>query len=214
MPNNDYAIDIAFDLAETQMPDGYHRLMKWGLAYDTTGAGNWQNIPASNRHNGDYGFGTVSLTGETVGLAQGDAVTLSVFCSQEGGTTAGTLGSISWVRYQFRPAHDVAPGAPNLKTSPFNPNDTNQMVEGINLSAVSNPGSGYSAGLNASFDSAFDSIESHINPGHQFFNLVNIPPGSDNINYEFTAFLRAVDGAGNALFFKTDPELITGRRGG
>ncbi|MGD8816142.1 MAG: hypothetical protein PVJ51_03095 [Acidobacteriota bacterium] len=203
---NHFAIDMSFDVSTSDAPpDGLYYLMQWGMCYQAGDDGTWTQIAASDRHDGDYGYGSV-----TIDIDTGDTMTFSVFSATDEGESEGDLVSVDWLRCCFRPAHSVAPDDAKVKTTPFNSDKTNDLLKGVDISgATVTNGPVTSVGLDEQFAFAYIGLETP--------DLKEVPGSGDDFAYEFTAYLAVtvVGADGNEpMYFKTDPELITGKRGG
>jgi hypothetical protein len=202
---NHYAIEIAFQVSLTdQPPDGLYHPMEWGMCCAEGDNGTWTQVPVTDRSDGDFGFGKV-----TIDIDTGDTMTFNVFSATDIGTNLGELVSVDWARFCFRPAYDVAPGSSKMKLSPFNSDRTKDLLEGIDVGPPDAAGDPYSVGIGQSFAVAYSGL---LSP-----NLKEVPGAGDSFDYEFTAYVATtvVGPDGNEpMYFKTDPELITGKRGG
>jgi len=205
---NHFAIDIAFDVTSDNQPDGFYYLMEWGMCSKVGEDGTWTIVDVDDRHDGDFGYGSA-----TIDIDTGDTMTFNVFSATDTGTSLGDLVSVDWVRFCFRPAISIEPGStqPKLKTTPFNSDRTNDLVKGIDISgAAQTPGPVTSVGIGKPFEFEYAGL---LTP-----DLQDIPGNNDlPFAYEFSAYLAVTvvgDDGNEPMYFKTDPELITGKRGG
>lgn len=206
---NHFAIEVAFNVGTTDdPPDGFYYLMEWGMCYQVGDDGTWTIVDVDDRHDGDYGFGSA-----TIDIDTGDTMTFNVFSKTDTGSSVRDLVSVDWVRFCFRPAISVGPDStqPKPKTSPFNSDKTDDLVKGIAIGgATVTPGPITSVGLGESFAFEYAGVETA--------DLKDIPGNDDPpFQYEFSAYLAVTvvgDDGNEPMYFKTDPELITGKRSG
>ncbi len=101
-------------------------------------------------------------------------------------------------------------GAPtaDLRTSPFDLAETERLLRGIDLESIPLQSDISSAALGG------DTFRSGIADVLGAEPLPLKVPGTAVSKYEFSAYLAVVDGSQKDWYYKTDPEIITGKRGG
>jgi hypothetical protein len=208
--NEEFCIDLAFDLTSAVSGDGFYYPMEWGMAYTSDGD-DWTQITIEDSVPGNnYTFGTA-----TISIDSGDTITFNVFCAnEEGSDSSDQIQSIDWIRICFRPAHDVVPTNRNLQTTPLSGDRTSDFLEGVDTSSATLTANLKSEGLDETFACGIADFQTLLRGVTGAVNLHHVPSGTDSYDYEFTAFLQATDGTGKQKWFRNDPELITGKRGG
>lgn len=195
-----FALDIWFKVAETEQPDGEHYLLQWSMA-ENPGTG-WANLPPKDRKgtNGDYGFGDIEFS-----ASKNDEFVVSIFSNDQQAVNesgANIIKSLDWVRLVPRPAHD-APPMDDPPITPFQGNDADAVIKGA-MTPSNGVANAYSAGFQATFTCGWASVL-----GGKLAN-----PPSSGAHFEVEVYLAVTNGDGVQRYYKSDPELIIGKRGG
>jgi len=195
-----FAMDVWFKIEETDQPDGEHYLLQWAMA-ENQGSG-WIGLPTIGRkkgEQGDYGFGDIS-----VNASKDDEFVVSIFTDDQQGDESGAniVKSVDWVRLVSRPAHDTIPND-KLPVSPFQGSDAEKVTQGAATDA-SGASNTYSAAFGRSFTMGWTSAL-----GGKLAN-----PPSAGAHFEIEVYIGVTNGDGVQRYYKSDPELIVGKRGG
>lgn len=200
-----YAIDLLLDLAQTNQIDGTHRVLQWAMSQKGSD-GSWARTAITGRTHGqgepEYtGFGRANLD-----VQAGDEFEVSLFAApalDSFDNQPYEIQSVDFVRLTVRPAHDMALSS-NLPVSPFNSNDTDGLVRGASATLTPNA-------VSAAFRETF----AYGAAGVLSASFRGVPASYDSLNFEFSAYVGVTVGGGgiHRLYYKSDPELIIGKRG-